>query len=114
MKPYCKTFRASKVHKAKDCGICSEDTSGGKNYARQRGKKDMSDDLMDSCHNEDCCEADNTYQQTCDYCERVVTFESSTGEAVAGESCGEISCPLLSQEREGGDPQPLDFNDSGC
>jgi len=74
----------------------------------------MSEDLMDASDNR-LEEEDNTYQVTCELCERVVVYSSSTGEPVdLGESCGDMSCGLLSQGREGGDPEPLDFNDSGC
>ena len=71
----------------------------------------MSNDLMD--YNGEV-EVHETYTQRCDICEREVMCSSDTGEPLPEESCGDMSCEILSQEREGGDPQPLDFNDSGC
>jgi len=47
MKPYCKTFRVSKVHKATECGICSEDTSGGANYIRKKAKTEIKEELKE-------------------------------------------------------------------
>lgn len=47
MKPYCKTFRASKDHKAERCSICSEDTAGGANYARKKGKADVDEGISE-------------------------------------------------------------------
>ncbi len=39
MQPYCKTIRAFKDHKASACSVCRERTEGGANYARQKSKK---------------------------------------------------------------------------
>ena len=59
MKPYCKTFRARKDHKASECGICSEDTEGGANHERQQAKQEIRageldcEDGLQAQHNED-------------------------------------------------------------
>lgn len=47
MKPYCKTFRAAKTHKASECDICSEDTKGGPKSARREGKKAIADGVTE-------------------------------------------------------------------
>ena len=41
MKPYGKTYRASKVHNAADCGLCKEDVEGGATYERQQAKREI-------------------------------------------------------------------------
>jgi len=73
----------------------------------------MSEDLMDF-NNEDDYHVEETYTVRCSHCERDVVHASDTGEPVLGESCGDVNCQLLSSARDGGDPQILDFNDSGC
>lgn len=45
MKPFAKTFRASKVHPAKDCGICAEDTGLTKSFPRREGTADINSQL---------------------------------------------------------------------
>ena len=47
MQPYGRTYRASKIHKAKDCGICEEDVSGGGNYQRQLSKQAITKEIED-------------------------------------------------------------------
>ena len=56
----------------------------------------------------------STFTTRCDICERDVICASDTGEPILSESCGDLDCELLSSARNGGDPEPLDFSDSGC
>lgn len=114
MKPYCKTIRAFKDHKASECSLCRERKEGGKNYARQQGKQEIIEELiMNDEYNEEYVE--ETYTIKCDVCEREVVHASDTGEPVIGESCSDINCELLSSGREGGDPEELNFHeDRGC
>ena len=41
MKPYGKTYRASKVHKATECCICQEYVEGGAAHERQQAKREI-------------------------------------------------------------------------
>lgn len=41
MKPYGKTYRARKDHKATECGICSEQVEGGAKSQRQEADKSI-------------------------------------------------------------------------
>lgn len=74
----------------------------------------MSEDMMDYSGDRELDMSEDTYTVRCDYCERDVVHSVDTGEPVASEGgCSDMSCPLLSSTREGGDPEPLDFNE-GC
>jgi len=59
MKPYGKTYRASKIHKANECGVCSEAVGGGANHERQQSKKEINsgdlerDDVLQEKYNKD-------------------------------------------------------------
>jgi len=58
---------------------------------------------------------EKTYVVRCTHCERDVLHAADTGEPILEESCGDMNCELLSSARNGGDPEPLDFNnDGGC
>lgn len=50
----------------------------------------------------------------CDHCEREIVHSEDTGEPLLEESCGDMNCELLSSARNGGDPEPLNFDDQGC
>jgi hypothetical protein len=59
MKPYGNTCRASKVHKATECGICSEVVDTGAKYERQaikatikQGELDR-DDALQAAYNKE-------------------------------------------------------------
>jgi len=54
------------------------------------------------------------YMVKCDVCEREVMHSEDTGEPLLNESCGDMSCEILSSARNGGDPEPLNFDDQGC
>lgn len=41
MKPYRKTYRASKIHKAKECGICAEEVDRSPSPIRQEAKRSI-------------------------------------------------------------------------
>lgn len=45
MKPFAKTFRASKIHKATDCGICAEEIGDTKSFERRKGIDDIDSQL---------------------------------------------------------------------
>lgn len=45
MKPYAKTFRGSKIHDARTCGVCSEDTGISASFPRQLAKQEIEDEL---------------------------------------------------------------------
>ena len=49
MKPYCKTFRASKIHKASECGYCSEKTESDRTHPRNEAKKGIEKDITEYC-----------------------------------------------------------------
>jgi len=42
MKPYAKTYRACKDHKARDCKLCAERV-GSKSFARRKGASSIED-----------------------------------------------------------------------
>lgn len=58
--------------------------------------------------------SEEIYTVVCEYCEREIVHSTDTGEPVIEESCGDFNCPLLSSDREDGDPEPLDFSTEGC
>jgi len=73
----------------------------------------MSNDLMD--FNTEVDEyVEDTYTIRCDHCERDVIHASDTGEPILGEGCSDVNCDLLGNARSGGDPEPLNFEDTGC
>lgn len=57
---------------------------------------------------------EDTYVVRCSHCERDVIHASDTGEPIISESCSDMNCELLSSARNGGDPEPLNFDDQGC
>ena len=74
----------------------------------------MSEDLMDFDLEEEEVLTEDTYTAHCSHCERDVVHACDTGEPIISESCDDPQCELLSCARSGGDPEPLDFSDSGC
>lgn len=45
MKPYAKTYRASKVHPAKDCSLCSEEIHDNCASIRQGARAEIEEDI---------------------------------------------------------------------
>lgn len=48
MKPYGKTYRVSKDHRATECGLCKERVSGVGTYSRLLGMQDVEVGIEDS------------------------------------------------------------------